>query len=260
MLKEEKINALAQMFRSEAYEFEIENFIKANAKDDDDAKDITEKAKEIVLQEKLKHLPKRNLMIFSAWTIGVIISFYLFYSIIPYQDVIGYTTLLSIIGALVVCFFILHAYAYYGTWTVDFLKELDKPNIQYSFAIIFLIPCFILAFLFSEKFDYAENELLQSSKIQTIGTVISGNSTEYKRVLHGGTGMKTNKVNVKFVTKEGKEFIITKEIDGYNYSRKFYKGLEVDVIYSKNNPKNMQLINLESLPELPVDFDNIYPH
>ncbi|MFD2583863.1 hypothetical protein ACFSR6_15290 [Pedobacter vanadiisoli] len=258
MLKEEKISALAQMFRSDAYEFEIENFIKANTVDDDDAKDITERARKIVLQEKLKYLPKRNLIIFSAWTIGVIVSFYLFNSVIPYQDVVGYTTLLSIIGAIIVCFCILHAYAYFETWTIDFLKTMDKPNIQYSFSIIFLIPCFILVYVFSKKFDYAENELLQASKIQTVGTVISGNSTEYKRLLRGGSGVKTNKVNVKFVTKEGKEFIVTKEIGSYDYTRKFYKGLNVDLIYSKNNPKNMQLINLESLPEQPIDFESIY--
>lgn len=249
MTKQEILERVIERVKDNEYDYEIETFLKRKEVNPDEFKSIIETARAQVLEERLRTMPKKNLMVFLLLVALVITTLYLFAFYLPNTNVSNNQTLLSIIGTAAFCFLSFLSIAYYGTWKPQFLKIRDKPRIDYNFLVLMLIPAVIVYFIFSECFSNGADRILKATQIDAIGTVVDGGVTEVKRVLRSG-GASFASITVEFETKEGNTIRATEDISSYRF-KDFYLGQQLNIVYSSQDPTNIDLlIDDESIKEL----------
>lgn len=249
MTKEEILQKVVERIKDNEYDHEIETFLKRKEVNPDEFKSIIETARALVLEERLKVMPKKNLTVFIALVVLIIATIYLFAFYLPDTNVSQNKTFLSILGTAVFCFLSFLAIAYYGTWKPQFLNHRDKPRIDFSLMALMLIPAVIVYFIFSECFSNGADRKLKATQVDAIGTVVDGGVTEVKRVLRSG-GASFASITVEFETKEGKTVRATEDISSYRF-KDFYLGQQLNIVYSSEDPSNIDLlIDDESIKEL----------
>jgi len=249
MTKEEILQKVVERIKDNEYDHEIETFLKRKEVHPDEFKSIIETARALVLEERLKVMPKRNLSVFVLVLILAIATIYFFAYYLPETNVHQSKTILSIVGTAIFCFLSFLAIAYYGTWKPQFLKHRDKPRIEFPLMTLMLIPGIIVYFIFSQCFSNGADRILKATQIDAVGTVVDGGVTEVKRVLRSG-GASFASITVEFETKEGKIIRATEDISSYRF-KDFYLGQELNIVYSSEDPSNIDLlIDDESIKEL----------
>lgn len=238
--KESLIKETIVKIKAYKFIYQVEDYLKNKGLNQDEIDSILEIANSRISEENFKLFKKQNKINFIIWSAATVITFVLFVFYLPYQKVSNYETLLSIVGtALFVVFFFL-AFAYYKTWEDDFVKKFKKPNINYSFLVVFFIPGVILFFIFSWRFSSVADSKLKITQEKAIGKVISGSTVEVKRMLRSG-GATFSDIVVEFETKEGKKIVAKENIATYHF-KDFYIGQEVELIYSAEDPYNIDLL------------------
>jgi hypothetical protein len=249
MTKEEILQKVVERIKDNEYDHEIETFLKRKEVNADEFKSIIETARAVVLEERLKVMPKRNLSVFVLFLILAIATIYFFAYYLPETNVHQSKTILSIVGAAIFCFLSFLAVAYYGTWKPQFLKHRDKPRIEFPLMTLMLIPGIIVYFIFSLCFSNGADRILKATQVDAVGTVVDGGVTEVKRVLRSG-GASFASITVEFETKDGKTVRATEDISSYRF-KDFYLGQELNIVYSSEDPSNIDLlIDDESIKEL----------
>jgi len=249
MTKEEVLQKVVERIKDNEYDHEIETFLKRKEVNPDDFKSIIETARALVLEERLKTMPKKNLATFIVFVVLAIATTYLFAFYLPNTNVSQNKTFLSILGTATFCFLCFLSLAYYGTWKPQFLKIRDKPRIDFTLMMLMLVPAVIVYFIFSECLSNGADRILKATQVDAVGTVVDGGVTEVKRVLRSG-GASFASITVEFETKEGKTIRATEDISSYQF-KDFYLGQEVNLVYSSEDPSNIDLlIDDESIKEL----------
>ncbi|WP_442787286.1 hypothetical protein [Flavobacterium suncheonense] len=220
--------------------YQVEDYLREKGLSQEEIVSVLEIANSRISEENFKLFKKVNKRNFIIWTTATILVFVLFVFFIPYAKVSNYETLLSIVGSalLIVSFF--HAFVYYKTWEDEFVSKFKKPNINYSFLPIFLIPGVLIFFIFSWRFSSVADSKLKMTQEKAIGKVISGSTVEVKRMLRSG-GATFSDIVVEFETKEGKKIVAKENISTYHF-KDFYIGQEVELIYSTEDPYNIDLL------------------
>ena len=244
MEKETLINYIANNLNNGTDEYEIERYLKIKNVDPSEFESMFAIAKERILEGKLSTYPKKNKMSFIVWTTLTLLTFILFLFVLPKQNITGGTTILSIIGGICICFFAFNAFLYYKSWTEDFIKKIGQPKLDLQiFIALAIIPTVILAFIIGWRFESEANQILKETQEDAVATVIDGKSIEGRRLNFAD-------ITVKFTTKEGHEVIATEDVSTYQF-KDFYIGQEINIVYSKANPLNIDLlIDEDSVKEL----------
>ncbi len=194
--------------------------------------------------EDIRITSAKNRRTFIIWLAAAIIVFILFIFIFPQQNITGGIMFLSILGSIILCFCIYKCFLYYKTWEVKFVVKTGRPETNFSvFAALAAIPAVILCFIISWRFNSGANDVLKETQEEAIATVIDGSSVR-------GRSFDFTDITVKFKTKAGAEITATEDISSYQF-RDFYKGQKLNIVYSKTNPQNIDLlIDKENIRDL----------
>ena len=221
MANEKIIAEVSYKLSNYSYNKEIEDYLRSQGIAEADFTSIIDAAQSKLTEEKAAYFSKRNKRFFYIWLSLALITLVLFLFILPYKNIGGSETVLAILGTGVFCFFCFLALAYNKTWKPDFVQKHEKPNIQYSFLVVFLIPAVIIYFIFSWRFTAGQEQVLKQTQEKATGTIVSGKTTQVKR-LRGG-GFEFSEVTVEFQTKDGIAVVATEDVSSYEL-KNFYKG------------------------------------
>jgi len=232
---------LAQFYREETMAYYLTDL----GADPDHIPQIIEAAKAEFADDQVKKYKKRNMLMFGMWVALTLITFVFFVFIVPNFDAaVGNRFLLCLLATILFCVFGMHAWAYNKSWKEEYIRKYTKPNIQYQFFPILILPGVIIYFLFSWRFSSVQDDILKDTQVEVIGHVLNGRSVEIKRLVGGG-GADMSSITVDFIAKDGKRYVVTKDISSYEL-KNFYKDEEIRLIYSKRNPYNISLLNSAS--------------
>ncbi len=229
----EVINKLKNLY----YNNEIEEYLQAAGVNEVDYASIINEANARIWEEKLAYYQKKNKRIFTLWLSLSIATFILFLFILPYISSKSNGTLLAVTGTVLLVFFSYLAMLYNKTWEVDYIKDHESPHISFGFLFIFLLPGFLFYYLLDWRFSNVSYNALKNTQEKATGTIISGKSLTMGR----GGAIDFTDVTVQFQTKEGTTITATENISKYDF-KKFYVGQHVDLLYSKEDPLNIDLL------------------
>jgi hypothetical protein len=199
-------------------------------------------AKTEYMKESLKRQIRINKVTHYAFMALSIITFLVFLIVLPRLEIgIGHVFILSLLGSCLTAFFAFFSIVYYNSWDKNFVQSTGRPSIDFSMMVLMLAPVIVLHFLLSWRFSSAQESRLKDQQVEVIGRIIDGSSFQAKRVFRGGTVADFSEVTVEFETKEGQKMRVTKDISAYEF-KDFYKDQDVRMVYSKNNPRNIDFI------------------
>ena len=239
MDKERIIAEVFDLYKKGNYGFAIEGHLKRQNLDESEFPEIIQKATVLYEAYTRKKNARKNRIIFFLYLVSAALTFLLFLFVLPYR-VKGNETFLSILGSGLFFVFLYLALAYKGTWKEEFLEQQESPTINFGFLIIFIIPAMILYFIMSWRFSSASDDMLMTTKQEAVGKIISGNSTEVKRGFRPN-GITYSSVVVEFKTADGTKVTATEDVNEYEF-KNFYVGQEIMLIYSKDDPQNIELL------------------
>lgn len=240
MEKENIINYIINCLNNGEDEYEIERYLKIKDVNPGEFTGLFDIAKEKILSEKLVTYPKKNKISFAVWTSISIFLFVLFFFILPSLNITR-SIILSIIGAVCLCFTSFYAMVYYKSWKEDFIRKIGKPKPNLSiFLALAAIPTVVLYFIIDWRFSSKADSILRDTQEDAVATVIGGKSVEGRRINFA-------EIRVRFETKEGVEVEAVEDVTTYKF-KEFYEGQVINIVYSKDNPLNIDLL---------IDEDNI---
>lgn len=228
------ISEVVQMLRDRYDELDITLYLREKGLEPEHISPIIEEAKNERLAEKMTYLPQRNKRIFWVLVAITVVVLIIDFFVLPSASLIGYSTMLSILGSGVFVFCCYLVLLHYKTWTPEFLKHRDTPKYNFSFLPFFLIPAMIVYFIMSSIFDSKAKNDLTANMERTTGTIMDGHSYSSRK-------FDFTEVTVQFKTKTGQLLSINKDISKYNF-KEFYKGQTVDVLYSRSNPQIIEIL------------------
>ncbi|SDR94039.1 hypothetical protein SAMN05216490_0240 [Mucilaginibacter mallensis] len=195
--------------------------------------------KEFIEERAAKYtvLNKRN---YYMWMSLSIASLFIFLFVIPFFDfAVGHVFALSFLGSALCCLFAFYTISHRKTWNENYVRKIGKPKIHYQFLPVLVTPGVVIYFLISFAFSTVQDHVLKDTQEATIGQIVSGSSLKIRNLK--GDEADISRLVVKFNTREGKTYIVTKDVPSYQFE-KFYKGQEIHMIYSKINPNNVDLL------------------
>ncbi|MBC7440781.1 MAG: hypothetical protein H7250_12470 [Flavobacterium sp.] len=231
------ITVIVDHLKAGYYESEIKDILKDENISENDFKNLFNQSKEIVNNDNIIKLAKKNKLKFFGYLSITVLTLLIFLFYLPKQ-IESPSTFYSIIGSAIICVFAFISFLYYKTWELEFVKEHEAPNINYSFLVIMILPCAILYFIISSVFENVADNMLKENQIEVVGKVISGGETE---IQNRRGNIKISTIVVEFTTEEGKKVIASEEVDTYEFQG-FYLNQEVNLIYSKTNPENINFL------------------
>lgn len=241
MKNDQIIPKVVEYLKEGYYDFAIEDLLKEKNIPESEFTAIIDKAKEIVFEDNFKILNKKHKFIFVTSLLLAFLTLIYFSYFLPYK-IESVSVSYPILGSIIICLFSYLAIAYYKTWKLEFIKKIETPNIDYSFIWIMIIPCAILYFIISSRFESVADELLYKNQIEVTGKVISGGETEIQNRYGKAT---YSKIIVEFNTIEGAKRIAYEDVSNSEFQN-FYLNQEINLIYSKTNPENINLLISDS--------------
>jgi hypothetical protein len=260
------INQTFQMIKRKELMFRIDAYLKSQNVTEEEIEQIKEKASNQYKTYVIETLVKRNKTCFYIGIAATVLSFLLFFFFIPNQIIIENITLTAVFGALLLSFSIYFTYAFYNSWNENDFPEnptldFDLGNFMSFFIPLALIPSVIFFFLIQYRIEKVAKDSLIATKVETTGIVTDG--TFYESTSLKGRKSNDAEITVKFKTKDKKTIKKTIEISPNEFNS-YYKGKEVNLIYSSENPNNFMLLNsfsdlkeIYKTQERDIDFEDL---
>jgi hypothetical protein len=193
---------------------------------------------EYVQEEKIKQ-EKKGKLFYHVWLIIGILGGLFILLVLPHlQIVVGRIFIFSLLSTIFCCVSVFFILVY------NYMRRQKITRINYGLLVVFIVPGVIIHFILSFIFSTVQEHKLKSTQIEAVGHIVGGNSLEVKRLLRGG-GIDFTNVTVEFETQDGQKMVVSKDISKYEF-KNFYKGQEVNLVYSKDNPRNIELLTNES--------------
>jgi hypothetical protein len=239
MLNDEIVNYIVDRINAGDDQYEIEDSLKRKEINPSEFDAIIEAAQGKILDYQLKIYPKQNKLRFAFWMILSAVFFILFFFILPRLNMVRNVTIISIIGSICLSFSLFSSFFHYGTWRKDYIKKAGRPKFPFDiYIIISLIPSLIIYFFISWSFSHTADAILKDTQEDAVATIIDGQSIEGRRLNFAS-------VTVEFTTKDGKNVIAVEDVTTYKF-KDFYKGQKLNIVYSRDNPQNIDLLTNES--------------
>lgn len=236
MNRENLIQEIIRRKLKKNYPYEIKAFLRDKGIEEEGITKLMEEAEGLFLEKKREQVSKKNKALFITYTAIAIISFIFFVLILP-RFYIKNITIASIIGTIIFVFSSILAWVENKSWEAENVElEINsKKGKDYSIVVVLgLIPSVIVFFFFSSILSSGNNNNLKEAMISTTGTVVSGSSYSSRK-------FDFSKITVEFYDQKGQKIRATEDLSKYEF-KKFGKGQKVDLIYSANNPTNIDLL------------------
>ncbi len=223
--KEEIITEVIKLLKDDVRIYQIKKKLSNLGVEENEMNIIIDEAKKIYRIQ----LYKRNKIIsFSL----LLLSLVMFYFFIPVNWSNKFPYFISIVGAVLAGLFLS---LLIKNWKLrDGSKNIFST---YSIPIAIIFGTIWLVALYMHFRTQQENELIKHGQLTT-GIIISGEETTSRSIRRRTSHYE---VKVKFRTKEGKGYIVDKNIQWSEFN-KLRKGQKIDIIYSKNNPTIIDLL------------------
>ncbi len=166
------------------------------------------------------------------WISATVLTFALFFFLIPTKIYNITPTFFSIFGAALFTFFLFQTIINFKSY-----KEFNSGNNR-KYIPFLVIPFLVMIFVFLLHFDSRE-EL----ELKLYGEKVKGIIIESKSLKTRSGAIYT--IKVKFKTSKGKTIIVNENVGEIEYA-KAGKGQTIDLIYSKKNPYLIDLLSNES--------------
>lgn len=146
--------------------------------------------------------------------------------------------LYSLLGSILICLFGFLSFIYFGTWKKDKLRKTGNISLKFDVLLIFMmLPVIIMYAIINSVFENVAEDMLKKNKVEVVGTVMTYAVT--KKTVSGR--ITDIRIGVEFNTLEGERIIADKKVLSYELNQ-IYEGQEVNVIYSKTNPHNNDVL------------------
>ncbi|MFK8046167.1 MAG: hypothetical protein AB8B72_11775 [Crocinitomicaceae bacterium] len=245
-MKERIIKETTRLLKRKDSAEKAKAYLKSEKLSEREMETYLEVANQKVYEQRLVSIPKNNRLKFLFALSIAFITFISYFFILP-QFGFRHTTTIAIIGGILLSLSLFFALVYYNSWSeesVQFELNRDK-NVKPDYSImlaILPIPIVIFTFIFTFPLEWGENNFLKETQEKAQGRVISRSSNNI--VTHKGT-FNFSSVTVEFETKNGQSVIATEEISEREY-KNFHEGQIVNLIYSKTDPENIDLLTHKS--------------
>jgi len=247
------IQKVFDLQKSKALNYQIDKLLNSSNLSEEEIIHIKEEANKLYAQYKREFIIKRNRIVFFSATALTVVTLLVFFILLPKQNIVTNVGILSIFGTLLLCLGLYCMIFFYNSWKPEKIDEnptldFDLGNFFSFFGLLAAIPAVIFYFLISWLIESGAEKTLLATKVEAKALVVNGNYYE-------GGGIRRRRpdeaeITVKFRTKENKVISRTIEIPTYQFQH-FYKGQQVDIIYSSENPHNIMLLNSkESLQQV----------
>lgn len=205
---------------------------------------ILERGKQLFQEERVayyKVINKRNFYFAIAFTVVTIV---LFFGIFPGMEMtVDYIRTFALIGSVLTCFFGYCIWLYNKTWKSPYIEEDWKVNLFTPTILLLFIPTWIFYYAFSSRYQLAQDNVLQATKLETTGHVSSGYSESARNLR--GAGISRSTITIGFQTVTGDSVFVYQDVDKYEFT-KYYIGQPVRLLYSKKNPHIFKLLMTEN--------------
>lgn len=187
---------------------------------------------------RMSYLPKQFKTI--CWSMlgisfAVFLAFILF---LPNTQLVHSPKLFAIIGAATCGILTVFGFMNFNLWAEHHIKNNRTPDFDITHVVIVAIISLILYFIFSWSMSAGADRELKENQVSAIGVIMDGESYRGRR---SGS---SSKVHVKFVTEDGREIRATEKVSEFEFDR-YYVGQQVSIIYSRNNPLNIEIFTNE---------------
>lgn len=226
-----------QYIKADYNDFEIRNFLLEEGAVEDEVDNILQEASAILEEEQVQTNSKKYKVFFILFVMFFVASFYYFLFVLP-AKIESASILYSLLGSILICLFGILSFVYFGTWSKDKLRKTGNISLKFDILLISMVfPVIIMYAVINSVFEDAAEDMIKKNYIEVVGTVISNTVT--KKLVSGRI---TNiKIAVEFNTLEGEKIIADKEVSAYEF-KQIYEGQEVNVVYSKTNPHNVDVL------------------
>lgn len=245
MKNNQLIQKVFDLQKSKTLNYRIDKLLNSSNLTEDDIIHIKQEANKLYAQYKRDFIIKRNKIIFFSAATLVVLTIFLFFIYLPTQNIVQNVGTITVFGTLFLCFGLYCMFVFFNSWNPEKIDEnptldFDLGNFFSFFGLLAAIPAVIFYFLISWLIESGAEKRLLETKIETKAVVVNGNYYE-------GGGIRRKRpdeaeITVKFRTKENKVISRTIEIPSYQFNH-FYKGQQIDIIYSSENPYNIMLLN-----------------
>ncbi len=241
-MNEEIISEVAKRIRRSDRLYQLISYLKSHGVPEDQTDAYIAAAKDKIKDERIKSLPRKNKITFAILSAISLFALIAFIFILPKMG-FQHTTFLAIVGAVIFSTTTILSIIYYNSWKEENVKQEaeveqgDKEWLSILFVLV-PIPAVIFSFIFSYTLESGADQLLKATQIETEGIIVGGSSSSVG-VRRGSIDYSS--VSVKFQTKDGKQVIAKEDVSKYEF-RDFYKGQKVTLIYSSEDPQNIELL------------------
>jgi len=167
------------------------------------------------------------------WLILLILTFGVFYSFFPLSIYNKSPLLISVLGSSIFTFFLFQLIYNFNNLSSQNINKL-KTSIIFLFVIIWIF----MTFVFWMNFSASESSEIRNYGVKAVGTIIDGKSLKGRRTT-------AYSIVVKFRTAEDVEIVVNKSVGEDEFS-KFKIGQKIELVYSKNDPKIIELLTNKS--------------
>ncbi|WP_291119152.1 hypothetical protein [Flavobacterium sp. UBA6135] len=253
MNNKQLIQKVFELQKSKTLNYQIDKLLNSSNLTEEEIIHIKQEANKLYAQYKREFIIKRNKIAFISATILTVLTIFIFFFLLPTQNIVLNVGILSVLGALLLCLGLYCMLFFYNSWKPEKIDEnptldFDLGNFFSFFGLLAAIPAVIFYFLISWLIESGAEKKLIATKVETKAIVVNGNYYE-------GGGIRRKRpddaeITIKFRTKENLIISRTIEIPSYQF-KYFYKGQQIDIIYSSENPNNIKLLNSkESLKQV----------
>lgn len=186
--------------------------------------------KDVFKEDKLKESNSKKRFL---WLILLILTFGVFYSFIPLSIYNKSPLLISVLGSSVFTFLLFQL-----IYNFNNLSSQNINKLRTSIIFLFVIIWMFMTFLFWMHFSASESTEIRNNGIKAVGTILDGKSLKGRRST-------AYSIVVKFNTVENVEIIVNESVGEEEFS-KFKIGQKVELVYSKNDPKIIELLTNKS--------------
>jgi hypothetical protein len=225
--RNEIVRQVASMFNQDKLSYEIDDYLKNEGVGESDFAAVTDEAYTLYVAKSKK---KRKLL----WISLTVLTLILFLFLIPTSIYNTFPFIISVAGAALFTAFLVQSIADFRSFQELNTKNKEEQDWRHTYTPFSVLPGIAMIFIFYFNFLSNKTSELKEYGEKITGTIVNGSSFRM------GRG-KSFEIIVQFVTKDGKTRIASESI-GESEFRKFYKGQQVELIYSTKNPGMVELL------------------
>lgn len=223
--------------KKDCNDFEIKNFLMQEGAVEDEVDDILQKARGILEEREVEMNNKKYRVFFLLFLALFVSNFYYFLFILPVK-IESASILYSLLGSILICLFGILSIVYFGSWSKDKLRKRGNINLKFDVLLFSMaFPVLIMYFIINSVFENVAEDMLKKNKVEVVGIVMAYAVT--KKTVSGR--ITDIRIGVEFNTLDGERIIADKKVLSYELNQ-IYEGQEVNVIYSKTNPHNNDVL------------------